>query len=87
MVKQGCLLLKELDTQRGNEFRLLHKPRYYFVQSMKVLWSNFYANLQARAISILKINFKKLRKKIWMFYIKECRDILVSLNIEILEKP
>ena len=32
-------------------------------QIMGLRWSAFYANLQARAASILKINFKKLWKK------------------------
>ena len=56
---------------------------------MGFLWLTFYANLQARATSILKSNLKKLwkKKKKRMFYIQECRDIVVSLNFEISEKP
>ena len=56
-------------------------------QFMGLLWSIFYAVLQARTMSILKANVKKLRKKIQMFYRQKCRDIIVSLNIKILKKP
>ena len=49
-----------------------YEPWDYFARSIKVTQNHgvtligllqFYANLQARAITILKTNFKKLQKK------------------------
>ena len=44
------------------------------LKNLVTLINLFHANLQARAISILKTNFKKLKKEIWMFYREERRD-------------
>ena len=77
-----------------NEFGLLHEPWDYFVRSIKVTPNrgvtliDLLCKFTSKGHFYPKNKFQEVTEKnMNVLHIQECRDIIVSLNIEILEKP